>query len=430
VQEGAKKELQERIQRSWTNQLVTADVNWRIPSNEETASNTFAEGKPDLTLSLRALNDKIIELDATARSVLHGQEGPQLRGAQAKAHKQLARTKLAQLEELNDYEGDLDGTLLRTGPTGDDSIDRDADAEDTEDEVVAPVAKEKPKAHTRARPRAAKKPKNTRDAGSTEESSSSLQPELAKLHKKVESLANSNERLANRLANQSAQHKATRSPVEVKMDEINDSIEEMNAMEAKIKPTEQVPSFINERRQELHRSMKTLMAVKQTYGDSQQTIEIFVRMGEFESVDQTLQREIEQAAKSLGVGGANSRYHPYGKESRQSQDLSTQQLAPPNQPLQYQRAYQQTTGLPNQYPSHNYQQQPRQQVAYDRTQQRQGLPPAGRGHGAVTPAWMTQQQLPGNLAISLLKMSMCLPKIHAPKHRHWQSFRLLLHAPA
>jgi hypothetical protein len=34
-------------------------------------------------------------------------------------------------------------------------------------------------------------------------------------------------------------------------------------MEAKIKPTEQVPSFINERRQELHRSMKTLMAVKQ-----------------------------------------------------------------------------------------------------------------------------------------------------------------------
>eukprot|EP01044_Picomonas_judraskeda_P041043 COSAG03_NODE_20461_length_319_cov_0.604545_1_plen_86_part_10 len=86
------------------------------------------------------------------------------------------------------------------------------------------------------------------------------------------------------------------------MDEINDSIEEMNAMEAKIKPTEQVPSFINERRQELHRSMKTLMAVKQTYGDSQQTIEIFVRMGEFESVDQTLQREIEQAAKSLGVG--------------------------------------------------------------------------------------------------------------------------------
>jgi hypothetical protein len=53
VQEGAKKELQERIQRSWTNQLVTADVNWRIPSNEETASNTFAEDKPDLTLSLR-----------------------------------------------------------------------------------------------------------------------------------------------------------------------------------------------------------------------------------------------------------------------------------------------------------------------------------------------------------------------------------------
>eukprot|EP01047_Picozoa_sp_COSAG01_P063321 COSAG01_NODE_8187_length_2885_cov_141.289304_2_plen_149_part_00 len=41
VQEGAKKELQERIQRSWTNQLVTADVNWQIPSNEETASNTL-----------------------------------------------------------------------------------------------------------------------------------------------------------------------------------------------------------------------------------------------------------------------------------------------------------------------------------------------------------------------------------------------------
>ena len=39
-------------------------------------------------------------------SVLLGQEGPQLRGAQAKAHKQLARTKLAQLQELNDYDGD------------------------------------------------------------------------------------------------------------------------------------------------------------------------------------------------------------------------------------------------------------------------------------------------------------------------------------
>jgi hypothetical protein len=62
VQEGAKKELQERIQRSWTNQLVTADVNWRIPSNEETASNTFAEGKPDLTLSLRALATKLLAL--------------------------------------------------------------------------------------------------------------------------------------------------------------------------------------------------------------------------------------------------------------------------------------------------------------------------------------------------------------------------------
>ena len=107
------------------------------------------------------------------------------------------------------------------------------------------------------------------------------------------------------------------------MDEMNDSIEEMNAIEAKIKPTEQVPSFIDERQRELHRSMKTLMAIKKTYGDSQQTIEIFVHMGEFESVDQTLQREIEQAAKSLGVGGANSRYHPYGKDSRQSQDLSS-----------------------------------------------------------------------------------------------------------
>eukprot|EP01047_Picozoa_sp_COSAG01_P010570 COSAG01_NODE_450_length_16901_cov_7.565476_8_plen_67_part_00 len=60
-----------------------------------------------MTLNLRALNDKIIELDATARSVLLGQEGPQLRGAQARAHKQLARTKLAQLQELNSYDGDL-----------------------------------------------------------------------------------------------------------------------------------------------------------------------------------------------------------------------------------------------------------------------------------------------------------------------------------
>eukprot|EP01047_Picozoa_sp_COSAG01_P010571 COSAG01_NODE_450_length_16901_cov_7.565476_9_plen_133_part_00 len=37
-QGGAAKELQERIQRSWTNQLVTADISWQIPSNEETAS--------------------------------------------------------------------------------------------------------------------------------------------------------------------------------------------------------------------------------------------------------------------------------------------------------------------------------------------------------------------------------------------------------
>ena len=69
-QEGAAKELQERIQRSFTNQLVTADINWQIPSNDETASHTFAEDKPDMMLNLRALNDKIIELDATARSVL------------------------------------------------------------------------------------------------------------------------------------------------------------------------------------------------------------------------------------------------------------------------------------------------------------------------------------------------------------------------
>jgi hypothetical protein len=56
-----------------------------------------------MALSLRALNDKIIELGASARSVLLGQEGPQLRGAQAKAHKQLARTKLTQLQELDDF---------------------------------------------------------------------------------------------------------------------------------------------------------------------------------------------------------------------------------------------------------------------------------------------------------------------------------------
>jgi hypothetical protein len=42
----------------------------------------------------------------------------------------------------------------------------------------------------------------------------------------------------------------------------------MNAMEAKVKPTEQVPSFIDEQRQELHKSMKTLVAIKKTYGDS------------------------------------------------------------------------------------------------------------------------------------------------------------------
>jgi hypothetical protein len=53
-QEGAAMELQERIRRSMTNQLVTADINWQIPSNEETASHTFAEdtldkGTPDTT---------------------------------------------------------------------------------------------------------------------------------------------------------------------------------------------------------------------------------------------------------------------------------------------------------------------------------------------------------------------------------------------
>eukprot|EP01047_Picozoa_sp_COSAG01_P020888 COSAG01_NODE_1195_length_11304_cov_118.555823_11_plen_125_part_00 len=47
VQEGAIKELQERIQRSMADQLVTTGINWQIPSNEETASHTFGDDNPD-----------------------------------------------------------------------------------------------------------------------------------------------------------------------------------------------------------------------------------------------------------------------------------------------------------------------------------------------------------------------------------------------
>jgi hypothetical protein len=97
AQEGTIKELQERIQRSMANKLIIADVDWHIPSNDETASVTFGDGNLNMGLNLRALNAKIIELDVAAATVLQGQKGPQLRGAQAKAHKQLARTKLAQL---------------------------------------------------------------------------------------------------------------------------------------------------------------------------------------------------------------------------------------------------------------------------------------------------------------------------------------------
>lgn len=92
-------------------------------------------------------------------SVLLGQEGPQLRGAQAKAHKQLARTKLTQLQELEDYSGDLEGTLPPSGPGEDDGIDEEENADDDEDEVDAPTAKPKPKAWPRTRPRTGPKAK-------------------------------------------------------------------------------------------------------------------------------------------------------------------------------------------------------------------------------------------------------------------------------
>jgi hypothetical protein len=78
AQEGAITELQERIQRGMDNLLVTADIDWRFPSNEATASHTFGDENPNMALNLQALNAKIIELDATASSVLLGQEGPQL----------------------------------------------------------------------------------------------------------------------------------------------------------------------------------------------------------------------------------------------------------------------------------------------------------------------------------------------------------------
>jgi hypothetical protein len=62
AQEGVIKELQERIQRSMANKLIKPDVDWHIPSNEETASDTFGDGNPNMGLNLRALNAKIIEL--------------------------------------------------------------------------------------------------------------------------------------------------------------------------------------------------------------------------------------------------------------------------------------------------------------------------------------------------------------------------------
>eukprot|EP01047_Picozoa_sp_COSAG01_P112161 COSAG01_NODE_40923_length_458_cov_0.579387_1_plen_133_part_01 len=73
--------------------------------------------------------------------------------------------------------------------------------------------------------------------------------------------------------------------------------------------------------------MKTLMAIKKTYGDSQQTIGIFEHMSEFENVDQPLHREIEQAAKVLGVGAAASnRFHPLRR--RPTQGLQPTQRDP------------------------------------------------------------------------------------------------------